>query len=61
MLPVLTDARRISEGMTSSIQARMYLSALANKVGGDRISNMVDKATTAVQSGLGRYSGIRVT
>ena len=47
--------------MPSSIQARMYLSALANKLGGDRISNMVDKATTAAQSGLGRYSGIRVT
>ena len=61
MLPVLTEARRTSEGMPSSIQARMYLSALANKVGGDRIANMLDKATTGAQSGLNRYSGIRVT
>ena len=61
MLPVLTEARRTSEGMPSSIQARMYLSALGAKAGGDRISKMVDSATTAAQSGLGRYSGIRVS
>ena len=61
MLPVLTEARRTSEGMPSSIQARMYLSALGAKAGGDRISNMLDKATTGAQSGLGRYSGIRVS
>jgi len=61
MLPVLTEARRTSEGMPSSIQARMYLSALANKAGGDRISNMVNSARDAAKAGYDRYSGIRVT
>jgi len=61
MLPVLTEARRTSEGMPSSIQARMYLSALGAKAGGDRISNMVNSARDAAKVGYDRYSGIRVT
>ena len=61
MLPVLTEARRTSEGMPSSIQARMYLSALGAKAGGDRISNMVNSARDAAKAGYDRYSGIRVT
>tara|TARA_R100000900_G_scaffold52886_1_gene42324 strand:+ start:12 stop:779 length:768 start_codon:yes stop_codon:yes gene_type:complete len=61
MLPVLAEARRTSEGMPSSIQARMYASALTARENASRQAQLLNAATTAAQSGLGRYSGIRVT
>ena len=61
MMPLIAQSRRISEGMPSSIQARMYASALTARENANRQAQMLNAATTAAQSGLNRYSGIRVT
>ena len=61
MMPLIAQSRRTSEGMPSSIQARMYASALTAKENASRQAQMLNAATNAAQSGLGRYSGIRVT
>ena len=61
MMPLIAQSRRISEGMPSSIQARMYLSSLAAKENASRQAQMLNAATNAATAGLGRYPGIRVT
>ena len=61
MMPLIAESRRISEGMPSSIQARMYLSSLAAKENASRQAQMLNAATNAATAGLGRYPGIRVT
>lgn len=60
MMPLIAESRRISEDMPSSIQARLYGSALAARQNAARAVDMVNAATNAAQSGLGLHSGIRV-
>ena len=61
MMPLIAQSRRISEGMPSSIQARMYLSSLAAGANASRQAQMLNAATNAATAGLGRYPGIRVS
>ena len=61
LMPLIAQSRRISEGMPSSIQARMYASALTAKENASRQAQMLNAATNAATAGLGRYPGIRVT
>ena len=61
LMPLIAQSRRTSEGMPSSIQARMYGAALTAKENASRQADMLRAATAAAQSGLGRYSGIRIS